>query len=770
MTSFCLCILLGAYLLLAMSQVPAVTLLPAFAVLAVVMTTFRQIRQCGALLCGFCMMWWAADTGLDDRLDPALAGATLPLVGRVLDFPESSGGTLKFVFAPIDRSDLPAKVRLNWFEAKYRPAPGETWHFDVRLRRPRGLANPAGFDFSGWLFRQGIGATGYVMDPGDNRRLLTHRPDLWSRVRTRVAQRVSGVLPDDRATAVLLAIAVGARQQITRDDWDQYAATGTSHLMAISGLHIGLAAGSFFMLGWVLLAPFCRHRNVRDIATILAVIAATVYGQLSGFAVPAQRAFLMVAIVATGLYFRRRLHVPTLLAIPCLLIFFANPLAILSPGFKLSFAAVAIIFFCQTVFMRRKRSAGINPVMHLRVHGRRLLQIQLALLTGLFPFSVILFDRFAISAPLVNTLALPLFNFIVVPACLLGMLCDGPLEFIGDSLLRWSYAAIELLLCLIEWVATQSYTQMQTTALSGLMMLVALLPVLHVVLPAGWPGRRLSLLAMLAVVLYKPPAPPPGCFEYTVLDVGQGLSVLVRTNTRALLFDTGPSFRGGNDVAQLVVVPHLRRRGIDKLDTVIVSHADADHAGGLQTVIDNVPVGQVLSGERVEPLAFGSRPCRAGLTWRWDDVDFSVLHPLNRAAWSGNNLSCLLLISAGRRSLLLTGDIEVPVEILLAYRNALPHVAAVIVPHHGSGTSSSNALIEALRADLAIVSAGFDNRWNMPKEDVVRRWQVSGATVLNTASSGAVSQRLCRGQSASAPAGQRSTWPRLWHDGMTPAS
>jgi competence protein ComEC len=214
----------------------------------------------------------------------------------------------------------------------------------------------------------------------------------------------------------------------------------------------------------------------------------------------------------------------------------------------------------------------------------------------------------------------------------------------------------------------------------------------------------------------------------------------------------------------------LRRRGIDKLDTVIVSHADADHAGGLQTVIDNVPVGQVLSGERVEPLAFGSRPCRAGLTWRWDDVDFSVLHPLNRAAWSGNNLSCLLLISAGRRSLLLTGDIEVPVEILLAYRKALPHVAAVIVPHHGSGTSSSNALIDALRADLAIVSAGFDNRWNMPKEDVVRRWQVSGATVLNTASSGAVSQRLCRGQSASAPAGQRSTWPRLWHDGMTPAS
>jgi competence protein ComEC len=534
--------------------------------------------------------------------------------------------------------------------------------------------------------------------------------------------------------------------------------------MAISGLHIGLAGSSFFLLGWLLLAPFCRRINARDIATIIAVVAATAYAQLSGFAVPAQRALLMAFVLAIGIAMRRKLAVSALLAIPAMVIFLGNPLAILAPGFMLSFAAVAIIFLCLKVFVQNENNRTSGFPGAAWKESVRLMHIQFALLAGLFPLTVFAFDRFALSAPIVNIVALPLFNLVTVPSCLFGMLLDGPFEAIGDVLLTWSHRSITWLLELVGAVAEQSRFQYEVARLDGPMMAVAVLPLLHVILPRGWPGRRIAIIAGVAVVLYAPPSPRPGCLEYTVLDTGQGLAIVVQTNQHTMLFDTGAKYRGGGDMAQVAVLPFLRRKGLHKIDKMVVSHGDIDHAGGLQSVTANMSVREILSGERLELSSLATRPCRTGQKWDWDGIGFAILHPQNRAAWSGNNLSCVLLVSAGERRLLLTGDIETSVESLLTYRAVLPVVDTVVVPHHGSKTSSSPAFVAALRPNLAIVAAGIDNRWKMPREDVVRRWRDAGATVLNTAVSGAVSQRLCTGQPAPPASRERVISMRYWHD------
>jgi competence protein ComEC len=270
-----------------------------------------------------------------------------------------------------------------------------------------------------------------------------------------------------------------------------------------------------------------------------------------------------------------------------------------------------------------------------------------------------------------------------------------------------------------------------------------LLPLLHVLTPPGWPGRRLAYIALVWTLVFRPAPPPGGCLGIHTLDVGQGLAVVLQTRSRTLLFDTGPAFAGGGDTAELVIAPFLQSRGISRIDTMVVSHGDLDHAGGVQTLIGRFAVGKLMVGEPVAPQGVGQLRCVDGQSWRWDGIDFRIVHPRPDTPWKGNNASCVLSVTAGRVELLFTGDIETPVERLLAYRGRLDQSDVVWVPHHGSRTSSSAALVEATRPAYAIVSTAFGNRWGFPRAAVVDRWQQVGATVLNTGTSGAISQRIC---------------------------
>jgi competence protein ComEC len=742
---------------------PADDLFVSLVLLTAVSARAAATRLLAWFLLGFATMWIAAWNIIDNRLDPEFHGETIDLVARVADFPRLTETTLRFVVEPLEQPQLPARVRLSWYEADAAPQLGEVWQLRVRLRRPHGYSNPGGFDYEGWLFRQRIGATGYVISDEANQWLSAESAGRLARFRQNFVERITALLPSDDAAAVLLAVSVGARHRITREQWDRYAITGTIHLMAISGLHIGLAAGGVFFIAWGLFAPLCRHSNVRDLALTTAVVAAASYAAVSGFAIPAQRAFLMAMLAAAAVLFRHRLDIGALVAFPCIVLFFLNPVSIHAPGFKLSFAAVAIILWLmQSHFVTLFRGG----LLANKVGGnlQRLGLLQIALLTGLFPLTTLIFGRFSMIAPLMNLLILPLFNFITVPFCLAGMLLNGPLQGLGDLLLVAAYQSIRLVLSLVSFAADLPGVRSTVVPPQGLAAIIILLPALHLLLPCGWPGRKLAWVALLAVLLYRPPGPPPGCLDYHVLDVGQGLAVVLRSGDHSVLFDTGPAFRSGSNTAELVIIPFLESRGIHELDTLIVSHADQDHAGGAQSIAEEYVIGETFVGEPLSVFGHDQIACNTAVTWSVEDVRFRFLHPPLGRAWEGNNASCVLEVAIGSHKLLLTGDIETPVEAALLEHGEIGRVDTVVIPHHGSRTSSSADFVARLEPDLAIVSAGFGNRWGFPKPDVVRRWENTGAVLLETATSGAIGQRLCVESEVSKPSEERPDARKYWHE------
>ena len=768
MLRYCLALLAGAYALQFFASLPpGRMLLPAVAI-ALAALLVRRMRLVALLVLGFCIAWQAAKEALDDRLPAEAAGRTLALTGRVADFPEFRGGLLRFVLDTQGHAELPRRIRLSWYDAGTMPRIGETWMLHARLRRPRGFANPTGFDYEEWLFRQRIGATGYVIVHPGNRRLEQVPVAFQARLRQRIADRIVAVTGDDDASAVLQAIVVGARHRITQAQWDRYAASGTSHLMAISGLHIGLAAGGAWLLGWALFAPFCRWRNVRDGATLVALCSAGAYATISGFAVPAQRALLMALVVISAGLLRRQVPAQRVLALAAVAVFLADPLSIMAPGFKLSFAAVAILLWSA-------RQRSIDQALQYRGGARRAAEIahrlpplQLTLLLGLLPLTALLFGRVAWLAPFVNLLVLPLFNFVTVPAGLLGTLFEGPLAPVGNLLLRVSWYSIRSTLALVAVVADWPPARMQVATSGRLVVIAALLAALWALLPPGWPGRRLAWVAAAATVLARPAAPPAGCVEMTSLDVGQGLAMVLRTRNHVLVFDTGPAFRNGGDTGRLVLVPYLHAAGINHVDLLLVSHADSDHAGGAASLVAAVPVERVMTGGFIDGITNTQWRCRRGQAWLWDGVRFSVMHPA-RIAYaaqpaSDNDESCVLEVATGRHRALLTGDIEKAAETRLLESGSLSAVDLVAVPHHGSLTSSSEPFVRRLAPDLALVSAGFDNRWSLPRPEVVDRWERAGARVVNTATSGAVRTRLCADTGLDAAAGHRVGARRYWHE------
>jgi competence protein ComEC len=429
----------------------------------------------------------------------------------------------------------------------------------------------------------------------------------------------------------------------------------------------------------------------------------------------------------------------------------------------LSFGAVAILLWSSQGYVRRPAIPG-SAVLAIAIGNlRRLGTLQVALLTGLFPLTLLIFGRFSGIAPLMNLLVLPIFNFVTVPFCLAGMMLGGPLQAVGDQLLVVAYNSIRLVLWMVSIAADLPAVRFEIHSLAGWAVATAFLPALHVLLPAGWPGRKLALLAIVAVLAYRPHGPPSGCLDYHMLDVGQGLAVVVRAGDHTLLFGTGPSFRSGSSTAELVVMPFLRSRGIGRLDTLVVSHADQDHAGGMQAIASQFAIGRTYVGEYVTGVGLDQIPCSEVSPWSVNNVRFEFLHPSREADWQGNNASYVLEISTGRHKLLLTGDIAAPVEATLLQNSLLQRVDAVVIPHHGSRTSSSPQFVELLSPDLAMVSAGFGNRWGFPKEDVVRRWQLSGARLLDTATAGAISQRICVDSGVEALQLERRESRKYWH-------
>jgi competence protein ComEC len=368
-------------------------------------------------------------------------------------------------------------------------------------------------------------------------------------------------------------------------------------------------------------------------------------------------------------------------------------------------------------------------------------RVQATLFFGLLPLAVVLFGRMSPSAPIVNLLVVPIFSLVTVPAALTGMALDGLFSQPGDMALRIAARSIGVVNRLIGLDLWQGAARLVVPGTGSLM--VAILATAWAVLPAGCPGRGASLPAVLALLFWQPGGVATGCFQLTMLDVGQGLAVLVETERSALLYDAGPGWPGGGDLVESVLLPVLRQRGIAALDVTVISHADLDHVGGLTALAAAMPTGRLLAGEPIERAGFTAESCHGRRPWQRDGVRFEFITPAPGPRNEGNNLSCVLAVSAREHTALLTGDIERPVEAALAGEGRLRPTVLVTIPHHGSATSSSLEFVRATAPRLAVASAGYANRWGQPRPEVIHRWRSYGANVFSTVTGGGLGVTIC---------------------------
>ncbi|WP_288377828.1 DNA internalization-related competence protein ComEC/Rec2 [uncultured Pseudomonas sp.] len=688
--------------------------------LSALMCLFTRAWPIGWFLLGMSWACWSAQQALDDRLVAELDGRTLWLEGRVIGLATQSGRSVRFELdeAQSRRAQLPRRMQLSWFEGPMVRA-GERWRLAVNLRRPQGLLNPHGPDREAMLLVRRIGATGSVK-AGE---MLAPATGGW---RDRLRQRVLAVDAQGRE-AVLAALVLGDGSGLAREDWQALQATGTVHLMVISGQHIGLLAGLVYGLvaGLARLGAWPGRLPWLPWACGLAMAAALAYGALAGFQVPVQRACLMLAtVLAWRLRFRHLgAFFPLLLALVGVLLF--EPLASLMPGFWLSFAAVAVLIYCFSA-----RLGGWRP-------WQAWSRAQWAIAVGLLPALLALGLPVSLTAPLVNLLAVPWISMAVLPLALLGTVAL-PLTGGGESLLWLAGGLIDLMFrglgLLAEWRPAWTPPSLSLWAW-GLVCAGALL----LLLPRGVPLRGLGAVMLLA--LWTPREQVPHAeVEVWQLDVGQGLAVLLRTQHHSLLYDAG-SAMGINDLGQSVVLPTLRGLGVNRLDLMLISHAHADHAGGALAVQRGLPVARVLAGEARElPVALGAQVCSSGERWEWDGVTFSLWH------WPGgkssNDRSCVLLVEAQGERLLLAGDMEAAAERAWLASADAARVDWLQSPHHGSRSSSTEPFIRAIAPRGVMISRGRYNGFGHPHPQVIERYRRHGLAVHDTALHGALRLQL----------------------------
>lgn len=660
---------------------------------------------------------------LTQRLAPALDGVRTTVVAQIDGLPEATETGWRFALDNVrllENDDSLPPIRVHWFDG-LPVSPGELWRFEITLRRPAGMANPGGFDYEAWLYAQGIGALGSVRS-GER---ISEAPRFsgFAALRSEIRTRLSAVLEEQPGGARLIALVVGDKSVLAREDWLVLQATGTSHLMVISGLHVGMLAAAVFglvtLLGrfGLLVWPWPRLWLV----VVLVIPIAALYAVLAGFGVPVQRALLMIvlALLIRLLYRQPRLWTFWLVAFSAVVAL--NPAAPLRAGFWLSFVAVGWLLY------------GMGARLAASSLWWRWGRAQWVVFVGLWPWLMLWSMPASLTAPLANVVAIPWVSLLVVPAALLGTLLELIFDF--PWLLKAAATALNWLFDGLGWVAQMRDPERFATPdwlgfLLGLMGIAALLsPIARILwLPA--------ILCLLALMLPQQQRPPPGHLWVTVLDVGQGLSVLLQTHQHDLLYDTGARFSSGFDLGEAVVHPALMALGVRKLDTLLLSHADNDHAGGAPFVVAHLPVAQVLAGQHadIEPV-LQAQPCIPGDHWEWDGVRFEVVYSPPPPA-PPNEQSCVLRVVNGDSAVLLPGDLGIRGEYQMLDR---PLTAGLLLaPHHGSRSSSSYAFIRAVNPHWVVFSAGRHSQYGHPHPLVVERYRELEAEPVYTATAGAI--------------------------------
>ena len=762
MVKWALGFVLGAWLLQQQPVLPDIfTALQAALVLVLSLVVFIKFQNkysknlsflLAATVLGFLWALTFATLRLNDELPKDWQQKSVTIVGVVASLPEVTerGERFRFDVESILTKDatktlkIPAHISLNFYRETKSQRPenapslnnnfhaGERWQFTVRLKRPHSTYNPHGYDFEAWALAENMRATGSISGKSGYKKLTNFvwRPSyIVEHYREKVGNYISQSLANKPYAGVIRALVVGDDSQISATDWNIYLRTGVNHLMSISGLHITMLAGLAFAIAafiWRRFPSLVMQMPTRKAATIVGLVVALLYALLAGMSVPTQRTLCMLITFAAALLFARNLAISRALAIALITVILLDPWAVIAPGFWLSFGAVALIAYV---------SVGRLATAHW---FKEALNTQWAITLGLLPMLIFMFGQTSIVSPLANAFAIPIISLIVVPLAILGSLIHA------DFILQAAHFVLDI--CMQGLTFLSNLPTWQQAAPPIWALLLAIFGVMWLMLPRGFPQRWLGLVLLLPLFFVQTPKIADGAMQVAVLDVGQGLAVVIKTANHSFLYDAGPQFSAQSDAGSRIVVPYLRGEGIKKLDGFMVSHNDIDHSGGAASVLGQMPVTWLASSYSLPAdtqLPATQLKCFAGQHWRWNNVQFTVLHPTiesyANSEITDNNRSCVVKVTSQFGSILLTGDIEKEseIELLLANKDVLDS-DVLVVPHHGSKTSSTIDFIEAVGAKQTIFTVGYLNRFKHPKPEIMQRYAATGSNLYRSDNAGAL--------------------------------
>lgn len=675
-------------------------------------------------------------------LPPELEQQPLWLRGTVIDLIETRqayGQDAQRFLLRVDtcqRADTaPCAVSLHTVQlTAYKPlsiASGERWQVCVKLKRPHGFANPGGFDFESWQVQRRISAVGSVQGSAA-RKIADASFFSVDHARALCRDWLQARLQPYQYRSLLLALLVADGSEISREQWQWFRETGTIHLFVVSGSHIAFTGGLVWWLlrCWRRLPWSTGSRREHMLCALPPLLVALAYALLAGMGLPIQRALIMFAVVLLTTAWRRDVRFFDALLLALTLVLLSDPLAARDAGCWFSFAAVAAL---ALAFAHDGAAAQTSRWGWLRA--------QWLVFVVTVPVLLLIGGQLSLLSLPANLVAVPLTTVLTLPLAFAAMLLDRIAPALAQ--LCWQGADLSLhgLLMFLEWLRDHGAQLLLSLSMSAAGFMFALLAVLLLMLPRGTPGRGFALVLLLPVLwpLHQPVAEQ--ALRLTMIDVGQGLSVLIETHRHHLLYDTGPAFATGSSAAEFAALPLLHQRGVRTFDMLMVSHRDSDHAGGVPALLAAVPTTAVVVGEKLRVPQ--ENYCVAGQSWQWDGVEFAVLSPMFPVAgedWRGhdNNRSCVLQISVGDASILLTGDIETPVEQQLLAAGSLHPATILVAAHHGSRSSSSPDFVRAVMPRFVLFSTGYRNQFGHPHPQVVQRYDEIGARRFNTARSGAV--------------------------------